>query len=108
MHTVTRPRQNRKPLKPVSGSVRVLRPVGAVNAGVGEVSINEKPYFLQVMETGYRLYGYDERNRAVTSYDLPLDLSSCDCPDATYRGERPEGCKHRKALAALKHSGKLS
>ena len=102
-------RSNRKPLQPVSGSVKVLRPVGDVNATTGEILINgNKQYYLQVLQTGYRLWSYDERARAVTSYDLPLDLSSCDCPDATYRSERPEGCKHRRALAALKAAGKLS
>jgi hypothetical protein len=24
----------------------------------------------------------------------------CDCPDSTYRPDRPEGCKHQRALAA--------
>jgi hypothetical protein len=31
-------------------------------------------------------------------YDLPRDLSGCDCPDQTYRPERPGGCKHMAAL----------
>jgi hypothetical protein len=31
-------------------------------------------------------------------YDLPRDLSSCDCPDRTYKPERPGGCKHMVAL----------
>jgi hypothetical protein len=31
-------------------------------------------------------------------YDLPADLSGCDCPDGTYRGERPGGCRHREGL----------
>jgi hypothetical protein len=31
-------------------------------------------------------------------YDLPRDLSSCDCPDHVYRGERPGGCRHMQAL----------
>ena len=34
-------------------------------------------------------------------YQLPADLSSCDCPDATFRPDRPGGCKHRRALAKL-------
>jgi uncharacterized Zn finger protein len=33
-------------------------------------------------------------------YDLPADLSGCDCPDATYHPERPGGCKHGAALRA--------
>jgi hypothetical protein len=35
-----------------------------------------------------------------TAYDLPADLSGCDCPDATYHPERPGGCRHQRALAA--------
>jgi hypothetical protein len=31
-------------------------------------------------------------------YRLPADLSSCDCPDHTFREDRPGGCKHRVAL----------
>jgi hypothetical protein len=44
--------------------------------------------------TGFRLtkFGTGE------VYDLPRDLSGCDCPDQTYRPERPGGCKHMAAL----------
>jgi hypothetical protein len=31
-------------------------------------------------------------------YDLPRDLSDCDCPDRVYRPERPGGCRHMAAL----------
>jgi hypothetical protein len=31
-------------------------------------------------------------------YDLPADLSDCDCPDHTYREERPGGCRHMQAM----------
>ena len=31
-------------------------------------------------------------------YDLPRDLGGCDCPDRTYRPERPGGCRHTAAL----------
>jgi hypothetical protein len=32
-------------------------------------------------------------------YDLPADLSSCECPHFLYRGDRlPDGCKHMVAL----------
>jgi hypothetical protein len=31
-------------------------------------------------------------------YELPADLSSCNCPDSTYRSERPGGCRHQVAL----------
>ncbi len=105
MHATTsrKPRQ----LTPATGSVQVLRPVGQVNATTGEIAINGKPYYLARLEHGYRLTGYDSLHQQVTAYDLPLDLSGCDCPDATFRTERPGGCKHRKALLALKAAGKI-
>jgi hypothetical protein len=85
----------------------VLRPLGQVGGRAAEVSIDGKSYYLDRHATGYRLHGYDQRRQAATVYDLPLDLSSCDCPDATYREERPGGCKHRRALGALLAAGKL-
>jgi hypothetical protein len=44
--------------------------------------------------TGFELskFGTDQR------YDLPADLSSCDCPDHIYREDRPGGCRHMQAL----------
>ena len=90
---------------PVKGTVKVLRPAGAVG-DVGEVAINGRPYFLAVGETCYTLCGFDARKGEVTAYDLDAALSSCDCPDATFR-PRAGGCKHRKALAALRGVGKL-
>jgi hypothetical protein len=33
-------------------------------------------------------------------YDLPRELSGCDCPGHTFHPERPGGCKHRSALRA--------
>jgi hypothetical protein len=44
--------------------------------------------------TGFELskFGTDQR------YDLPADLSSCDCPDHIYREERPGGCRHMQAM----------
>jgi hypothetical protein len=104
--TATRkPRQRQ--LKPAAGTVRMLRPRGAVNDSTGEVEISGKTYYLSWHSTGFKLTGWDERQQAVTVYDLPSDLSSCDCPDATYNAERPGGCKHRKALAALRQAQQL-
>jgi len=105
--TTTKTR-TRKPLEPATGSVRVLRPVGTVNEDAGEVSINGQAYYLACHKTGYRLHGYDPKRQQATCYDLPLDCSGCNCPDAAYRSSRPGGgCKHRKALAALLASAKL-
>jgi hypothetical protein len=51
-----------------------------------------------VLDNG-RLVGWTLKKADGKLYDLPADLSSCDCPDGTYHPERPEGgCKHRKAL----------
>lgn len=103
-----RPRvKSRKPLKPAEGTVKVLRPVGEVNDRSGEIAINGKPALLEVLANGYRLHGWDAKRGEVTCYDLPADLSSCDCPDATYRGEREGGCKHRRALSALLAAGRI-
>jgi hypothetical protein len=99
------PRKEKAP-EPASGTVRVLRPVGSVNEVTGGVAINGKAYYLQLFNQGYRLTGWDERKAEPTVYDLPADLSSCDCPDAEFRA-RPGGCKHRRALAALRGAGKL-
>jgi hypothetical protein len=100
--------KSRKPVKPVSGTVRLLKPVGEINDRTAQIEIDGKPYYLERTGTGFRLVGWDERDKEVTVYDLPLTLDSCDCPDATYRSERPGGCKHRKALLALQAAGKLS
>jgi hypothetical protein len=99
--------KSHKPVKPVSGSVKLLRPFGAVNENTAEVLINGKPYYMTRTGAGYRLTGYDSRKGKTTVYDLPADLSGCDCPDATWRPEREGGCKHRAALIALQKAGKL-
>jgi hypothetical protein len=93
---------------PATGTVGVLRPLGAVNPTTGEIRINGKACYLTVLPGGYRLTGYDARKSEVTVYDLPADLSCCDCPDHTFRGPRPDGgCKHMRALARLRAEGKL-
>src|SRR5262249_54817071 len=98
--------KTRKPLKPSSGVVRIVWQVGAVNDHAGEILLNGKPYYLALRGSCYTLTGFCAR-RGVVSYDLPADLSSCDCPDSEFRDERPGGCKHRKALQALPGCGKL-
>jgi hypothetical protein len=107
MPTATLTRKPRKPAQPVHGTARVLRPVCGCHPGAVEVRINDRDYYLARHETGYRLHGYDPKKGKSTCYDLPSDLSSCDCPDATFCPERPEGCKHRKALLALKAADRI-
>src|SRR5262245_3733004 len=95
-----------KAVKPAKCSVKVLRAFSEVNDTTAEIAINGKAYYLSRHATGYRLTGWEPRKAAVTSYDLTLDLSSCDCPDATYR-PREGGCKHAAAVRALQKAGKL-
>jgi hypothetical protein len=109
-NTSRRPRQE-KPAAAVHGTVRVLQPVGSISGpahtSTGEVAINGKAYFCRCLEHGYQLFSYDARKKQTTVYDLPGDLSGCDCPDGTYRSERPSGCKHAAGLRALVAAGKV-
>jgi hypothetical protein len=91
----------------VTGSARVLRPIGSLAVATGEIAINGKPYLCRCLEESYELFGFDARREEVTRYQLPADLSSCDCADATFREGRPGGCKHRRALRVLVDAGKL-
>jgi hypothetical protein len=60
-------------------------------------------YLVHPVTDNGRLVGWTLKKVDGKAYDLPADLSTCDCPDGTYHPERPGGCKHRKALAgALK------
>ncbi len=107
--TSRKPRQ-RKPLAPVCGKVRVLQPVGTVGPvenQTGEIEINGKPYFVRVCSGCFQLFGFDAKRQESTHYDIAPDCSTCDCPDATFQADRPEGCKHRKAVKALVAAGKL-
>jgi hypothetical protein len=106
-----KPRQ-RNPLPAVSGSVRVLQPIGTVGGPenrTGEIEINGKPCLVRVTDTGYQLFGFDAKRQQTTHYDLPLDCSSCDCPDFISRHDlrADHCCKHMKALSALLKAGKL-
>jgi len=99
MNTVTHQRKSRKPLREVHGVCKWYRkPEDKIGSDPksGLLEINGTLYALIIHETAYELFKEDK-----TTYHLPRDLSSCDCPDGTYACERPGGCKHRKALAAL-------
>jgi hypothetical protein len=87
----------RRPVKPVSGSCRWV--VQMTDAHPGVLLINGMPYLVREHRTDGCLTGYALVKADGTVYDLPPDLSSCDCPDATFT-DRPGGCKHRKALQA--------
>jgi hypothetical protein len=96
-----------KPLLPVS--VRAFFVGGATrqdvidNAAVlsitDEATHVEKAYWCAAIFEGESCIGF--RLTAFGSgevYDLPKNLSGCDCPDHTYKSERPGGCKHMVAL----------
>jgi hypothetical protein len=107
MATVIDPRnpvQTRKATRPVSGLCRWLSKPNAQHEG-GVLAINGTPYELLPLYDGQARVGYRLLKADGAMYDLPADLSGCDCPDATYHPERPGGCKHaaavRAALAAL-------
>jgi hypothetical protein len=67
----------------------------------------EQAYWVEALFEGGRCLGFRLRKfgGAEPPYDLPRDLSGCDCPDHTYRPERPGGCRHmqplRQALPAV-------
>jgi hypothetical protein len=106
-----KPRQ-RKPLPAFSGRVRVLQSIGSIGQPeqqTGEVEINGKPYFVQVLESGFSLFGFDARKGQTTHYQLPGDLAACECLDFLTRADQCEDgkCKHQKALSVLIAKGKL-
>jgi hypothetical protein len=65
----------------------------------GKVTVSASLVYV-VVEYG-RVLGFQLKKATGEAYDLAADLSSCDCPDATFHPERPGGCKHQKALAAV-------
>lgn len=73
------------------------------------VEINGRTYIIQVTDLGYRLHGRNRRGEE-TIYDLPADLTTCDCGDYTFRCDRrvDHACKHISALKKLKEDGRLS
>jgi hypothetical protein len=111
MATVRDPRNpsNRRPAtRPARGTCRWVTRPGADHAG-GVLLINGVNYEVLPLLDGDQFVGYRLLKPDGSMYDLPADLSSCDCPDATYHPERPNGCKHvaalRVALAALTGKG---
>jgi hypothetical protein len=92
------PVQGRKS-RPVKGVARWLtRPDRHMVGGVLEV--NGVSYELLPLFSGAEtvLDGYRLLKSSGEMYDLPRDLSGCDCPAHTYRPDAP--CKHMLALKA--------
>jgi hypothetical protein len=107
-----------RPLQPATGSFRWIsdpaslalrfRCGASAALAIGPDGGEEVGYVLtpHLSESGELLGWRLERADNGKCYDLPADLSACDCKDSLYR-DRPGGCKHRKALrAALASVGK--
>jgi hypothetical protein len=96
--------------RPVTGCCRwAVQPGTGRNAHPGVLVVttedargvaNVGTFVVRELRDGGRLTGYRLEKPDGTAYDLPADLSSCDCPDATQHPERPGGCRHQKAMRA--------
>ncbi len=93
--------RRRPPAAEAHGACRWVEPLGP-NDSAALLEINGVPYVLCVLE--------DERTSAVlgyqmvkadgTRYEIDAATWECNCPDMTFRPDRPGGCKHVKALRA--------
>ncbi len=100
---------DRKPLLPVQVEGRFVGGATAQDLidGAAVLAIvhgdhtdrDEMAYWCQAILDAGRLVAF-RLSKFVTGeqYDLPADLSGCDCPDGIYRSERPGGCRHQAAL----------
>jgi len=74
----------------------------------GEITVNGGSYLFsylgEMTEEGFRVEGYHFEKPDGESYDLPEDLSSCECGDYLAR-VRPGGCKHIRAVRMLRERG---
>jgi hypothetical protein len=109
MATVTdlrNPIKTRKATRPATGVCRWLaKPNGHHEGGV--LVINGTVYEVLPLCDGEALAGYRLlKVGTAVMYDLPADLSTCDCPDRTFNPERPGGgCKHMLAHGAEERPG---
>ena len=105
MATMTRSRTSVKPTRPASGLCRWQTLPNARHEG-GVLQINGTAYEVLPLYDGEALVGYRLLKADGTMYDVGTTGPhgwTCDCPDATFRPDRPGGCKHQSALrAALK------
>ena len=99
---------NRRAAQPVSVTYAWDRRLwdNELDARSGSLDINGEPYGIIALVERGTLLGYQLVKADGTTYELPADLSECNCADSVYR-ERPGGCKHRRALCdALAELGK--
>ncbi len=103
----SRPARQRKPLTAVN--VRAYFVGGAsrqdVLNGAAVLSItdldrgDEAPYWVEALYDGDRCTGFRLRKfGGEETHDVSRDLLTCTCGDATYRPDRPGGCRHQQAL----------
>src|SRR5262245_20073210 len=104
--------RSRQPLQPVQVAGRFLQkpicPCEIVPQGKpGVLSIDGLPYLVSYVgelpaEGEPIVRGYQVVKADGTVYHIDTQTRwgqwQCDCADATYRGERPGGCKHVAAL----------
>jgi hypothetical protein len=102
-------RRERKPLLPVQVEARFVGGASRQDLidGAAVLSIlsgdatdrDEQAYWCIAVFDGERCVAFRlVKFGTGEQHDLPRDLSSCDCPDRTYRPERPGGCRHMQAL----------
>jgi hypothetical protein len=103
MSTLSDPRGPNKPRRattPATGTARWLVKPNAHHEG-GVLAINGTRYEVLPLFDGLTLVGWRLLKSDATMYDLPADLSTCDCPDKVFNPDRPGGlCKHQAALRA--------
>jgi hypothetical protein len=90
------PHKSHKP-RPVRGVARWLCRPDAHGLG-GVLEVNGQSYEVLPLYTGDTLDGYRLLKADGIMYDLPRDLSTCDCPSRGFRPDAP--CKHMLALKA--------
>src|SRR5262249_58358128 len=101
MSTVSATRNSRKPLSPATGACRWISKPNRLHQG-GVLEINGTAYTVDPVlddDTG-ALVGHRLSKAGGSMYDIDRTTGRCDCPDASFRPDRPGGCKHSKALAA--------
>jgi hypothetical protein len=101
--------RQRKPLQPVSVVGRfvgcatrqdILDGAAVLSiVSVDDTDRDEMAYRYEALYDGDRCTGFRLRKfGSAEVYDVPRSLDGCTCADATYRPERPGGCKHQVAL----------
>jgi hypothetical protein len=91
-----------KPPTATHGTCRWLSQPSS-NRCQGILLLGAVPYLFEPLLFQGRIYGFRLSRQTdagpPSEYQLPVDLSACDCADAVFREGRPGGCKHRRALA---------